>query len=223
MADINGEVAKGPIPPTSWAFNDSLELVGYDLQESAEILESMGYTRDSGDDYYLDEDNRVLTVTVSFFESEINEKIVEALGEMLRDGGILLRERPLNYDQILREILPTRDFELLLFEIEVTVDPDQYNLWHSLRIDHPMLNISGYDYSRVDILLERARTSTDRQERKEDYLLFQRYLIDDAPVSFLYHPKVFFVFKENLKGLQTDEIISPSDRYDNVHEWYWDV
>ncbi len=222
-ADIEGVLATGPISPNSWAFNDSLEPLSYDLDEAIEIIESLGYERDSEDGYYVTDDNKVLSLSISFFDSELNQRLVEVLTEMFKEGGILLRERPLNYEQVMREILPTRDFELLLYEIEVATDPDQYNLWHSLRIDHPMLNISGYDYSRVDILLERARTSLDKEERKEDYFLFQRYLIDDAPVSFLYHPKVFFILRNNIEGFDLDNLVSPSDRYRNVHEWYWDV
>ncbi len=223
VAGIEGVLATGPIPPTSWAFNDSLEPLEYGPDEAAEIFESLGYERDSEGGYYLTDDNKVLSLSMSFFDSELNQRLVDALTEMFREGGVLLRSRPLNYEQVMREILPTRDFELLLYEIEVATDPDQYNLWHSLRIDHPMLNISGYDYSRVDILLERARISLDKEERKEDYFLFQRYLTDDAPVTFLYHPKVFFILNKNLEGFDAKDISSPSDRYGNVHEWYWDI
>jgi len=223
VGGIDGVVAEGPISPRSWAFNDSLEALDYDLEGAAEILESLGYERGPQDEYYFTDDNKVLSLNISFLENEMNERLIGALAEMFREGGVLLRTRPLNYDQVMREILPTRDFELLLYEIEVAVDPDQYNLWHSLRIDHPMLNISGYDYSRVDILLERARTNLDKEERKEDYFLFQRYLVDDAPVVFLYHPKAFFILRKNLEGFDIENIVSPSDRYRNVHEWYWNI
>ncbi len=223
MAKIDAVPSMGPISPTSWAFDGSLDFLEYDLEESGEIFESLGYKKDSDSDYYISDDSKILSLTLSFFENETNKRLVLVLEEMFRDAGVLLRLRPLNYDQVMREILPTRDFELLLYEVEVSVDPDQYNLWHSLRSDHPMLNISGYDYSRVDILLERARTSSDIQGRKEDYFLFQRYLVDDAPVSFLYHPKVFFVLRESLKGFGVEDIVCSSDRYGNIHEWYWDI
>lgn len=223
MTGVGGIISDGPLSSKSWAFDDSLDFLRYDPQRAEEILKSLGYVKDSREQYYItSEDEKILSVELSFLENESNTKIALALEELFKKEGVLLRLKPLNYDQVMREILPTRDFELLLYEIEVTTDPDQYNLWHSLRIDHPMLNISGYDYSRVDILLERARTNTDREERKEDYFLFQRYLIDDAPVIFLYHPKVFFVSRKNLQGFETDNIISPSDRYESVADWFWD-
>ncbi len=222
ISNIGGEVAHGPFSHSSWAFDDSVPFLEYDSKAADKLLNSLGYVKDSQDKYYITkEDDKILAVELSFLENEINTRLVTALQELFKQEGVLLRLRPLTYDQILREVLPTRDFELLLYEIEVTVDPDQYNLWHSLRIDHPMLNISGYEYSRVDILLERARTNLDVDERKEDYSLFQKYLIDDAPVIFLYHPKSYFILRKNLEGFGGENMYSPSVRYENISDWYW--
>ncbi len=221
-SDITGDVIYSPLSSKSWAFDETVEFLEYDPAKAAELLDSLGYEKDSFDEYYVrKDDEKILAVELSFFENEANLRLVKVLEELLKSEGVLLQLRPLTYDQILREILPTRDFEMLLYEVEVTIDPDQYNLWHSLRIDHPMLNISGYEYSRVDILLERARTNLDVEERKGDYSLFQKYLIGDAPVIFLYHPRVSFVLRNGLKGFETENIYSPSDRYENISEWYW--
>jgi peptide/nickel transport system substrate-binding protein len=103
--------------------------------------------------------------------------------------GVILNLEPLTYRQLTQEIVATRDFELLMYEIETTIDPDQYNLWHTLKSDYPDLNLSGYSYERVDIL-EDGRRSVDRKVRQERYALFQRYLIQDAPALFLYRPSL---------------------------------
>jgi ABC-type transport system substrate-binding protein len=84
-----------------------------------------------------------------------------------------------------------------------------------------MLNISGYDYSRVDILLERSRKTLDKKARLADYLLFQKYLMDDAPVIFLYYPSQTFIVRDGLENFNLDNIIYPSDRFKSVSDWYW--
>ncbi len=222
LSDMDVEIAAGPISPKSWAFNDSVNFLEYNPESAGEILKSLGFVKDlQGEFYVTKEDEKILSIELSYFENDFNTNLVKNLEGLLRDEGVLLRLKPLTYEQILREILPTRDFELLLYEIEVTLDPDQYNLWHSLRIDHPMLNISGYDYSRVDILLERARTNLDVEKRKEDYFLFQRYLVDDSPVISLYHPRVFFLLRKSLKGFDAGDLVNPSDRYENIDKWDW--
>jgi peptide/nickel transport system substrate-binding protein len=216
---ISGVVSKGPISPTSWALSEDLEYYTYNPEEAEELLESLGYTREG--DYYITEDERILSFELKYLENDTNERLAETLEELLREEGVFLQLRPLSYEQFSRETLPTRNFELLLNEVEITVDPDQYNLWHSLRVDHPYLNISGYKYSRVDILLERARTTLNKRDRIEDYHLFQRYLVNDAPVIFLYHPKEYFIIKEGFEGMSLDGLLKPGDRYKNVHEWDW--
>jgi len=222
LAQINAVPLNGPVSPKSWAFNDTLNYTTYRPEEGREILQDLGFVKDAQDEYFITaKDEKILSLELAFFENELNTRLVTTLQSLFKEEGIFLKLKPLSYEQMVRELLPTRDYELLLYEIEITADPDQYNLWHSLRIDHPMLNISGYDYSRVDILLERARTEIDREKRKEDYFLFQRYLVNDAPVIFLYNPKISFVVREGLVGLENEELLSPSDRYENVSQWYW--
>lgn len=218
-SQISGVVSKGPISPNSWAFFDDLEYYTYDPDEAEEILESLGYTREG--DYYITEEDKILSFELKYLQNDTNERLVEAFEELLQEEGVFIQLRPLSYEQFSRETLPTRNFELLLNDVEITVDPDQYNLWHSLRVDHPHLNISGYKYSRVDILLERARTTLNRSERIEDYHLFQKYVVTDAPAVFLYHPKEYFIVKNGLEGINLEGLVKPSDRYSNVEEWAW--
>ncbi len=217
---VYGEPSKGPIPKTSWAFSEELEAQNYNPKEAKELLEELGYKRDG--QYYTTEDERILSLELKFLDTDINNRLVYTLQDLLEDEGVLLNLVPLTYDQLMREVLPRRDFDLLLNEIELTVDPDQYNLWHSMRIDHPHLNISGYEYSRVDILLENARTEFDREERKEDYELFHRYVVDDSPAIFLYHPEKYFVSRDGLEAYDLDNLVIPCDRFDNIQDWRWD-
>ena len=218
-SSVYGKKSYGPLPVNSWAFNDELEEQNYDPDEAQELLEPFGYEREGH--YYTTEDGKILALELKYLATDINDRLVHVLQDLLEEEGVLLNLESLSYDELMREVLPRRDFDLLLNEIETTVDPDQYNLWHSMRIDNPHLNISGYEYSRVDILLENARTELDRAERKEDYNLFQRYVVDDAPAIFLYHPKKFFIINENLSGYDLGEIITPCDRFQNVEDWYW--
>jgi peptide/nickel transport system substrate-binding protein len=138
---------------------------------------------------------------------------------MLKEEGIILKTEKLTYNQITQEIIATRDFDILLYEIETTIDPDQYNLWHSLKSSHPDLNISGYSYERVDILLEDARKSLDRSTRKEKYDLFQRYLMADAPAVFLYNPTFFYFVKDSVEGIDLSNINFSYQRFHNIQDW----
>ncbi|MCS7092795.1 MAG: peptide-binding protein, partial [Patescibacteria group bacterium] len=75
---------------------------------------------------------------------------------------------------------------------DIPLDPDQYSLWHSMQTES---NISKYANPRIDKLLEDGRVTIDIQERKKIYLDFQRFLLEDAPCVFLYHPEYYSIVR----------------------------
>lgn len=79
------------------------------------------------------------------------------------------------------------DFDVLLAIQEIPRDPDQYSLWHSTQAG----NITGFRNARIDKLLEDGRKTLDQDQRRELYFDFQRYLLEDLPVIFLYYPQTF--------------------------------
>lgn len=86
----------------------------------------------------------------------------------------------------------SQNFQVLIYEMKIPKDPDQYILWHSDQRN----NIVGYKNLRIDKLLEDGRSITDVEERQEIYADFQKYLMDDLPASFFYHPKVYRLYRE---------------------------
>lgn len=218
-SQIPGEVAKGVFPRVSWAFDADAEQYEYNPESAVALFKEVGYEKNESSGYYEGEDNKILSFTLSYLDNDSNGRLVESLRELWKEEGVILNLDPLSYEQITQEIISTRNFEMLLYEVETTVDPDQYNLWHSLKKDYPDLNLSGYEYERVDILLEEARTEHDKEVRKEKYRLFQKYLMDDAPVIFLYHPQYVYVVPKDLQGPNLDEIAYPQDRFRNITKW----
>ncbi|MEK7165611.1 MAG: ABC transporter substrate-binding protein [Patescibacteria group bacterium] len=82
------------------------------------------------------------------------------------------------------------DFQILLASQELLPDPDQYILWHSTQAD---TNITHYANPKIDKLLEDARKENDQEKRVKLYYDFQRYLVEDAPAVFLFHPTTYNV------------------------------
>jgi peptide/nickel transport system substrate-binding protein len=216
---INGEIATGPIYEESWAFSKGAEYPTYSPEKAAEVLKNGGYTKNEDNGYFETEDGKLLTVTISYLDNEINTHLLNTLASLLEEEGVILNLEALTYSQLTQEILATRNFEVLMYEIELTVDPDQYNLWHSLQKDYPNLNLSGYEFSRIDIILEEARRESDKGERKEGYALFQKYLMADTPAIFLYRPSYLYVVRDGVTGIQYDDIVRLEDIYRNICTW----
>lgn len=219
-AHISGEVVNGPISKSSWAYNESnIMKYEYDKEKAENILQKLGYTKNQNSGYFETNDKKILSFTLSYYDSGLNERIALALRDLWKEEGVVLNLEPLTYTQLTQEIVATRDFELLMYEVETTIDPDQYNLWHSLKTNYPDLNLSGYTYERVDILLEEARKSLKVDKRTFNYALFQKYLTQDVPVIFLYHPNYIYVVREGMNISDISNIIYPYQRFEDVASW----
>ncbi|MDP4011979.1 MAG: ABC transporter substrate-binding protein [Candidatus Nanoarchaeia archaeon] len=84
-------------------------------------------------------------------------------------------------------------FDAFLATVDIPKDPDQYSLWHSTQTT---TNISKYKNPRIDKLLEDGRTELDKEIRKKIYLDFQRFLVEDVPAIFLYHPTFYTISRK---------------------------
>lgn len=86
-----------------------------------------------------------------------------------------------------------QDYEAFLATVDIPKDPDQYSLWHSTQTG---TNISRFKNPRIDKLLEDGRTELDQETRKKIYLDFQRFLVEDVPAIFLYHPTFYTIARK---------------------------
>lgn len=80
------------------------------------------------------------------------------------------------------------DFTALVLAQATPIDPDQYGLWHSTQ----NTNLTHYNSPRIDKLLEEGRKSKDRLKI---YLDMQKYLLEDAPVAFLFYQSTYTIVR----------------------------
>lgn len=83
-------------------------------------------------------------------------------------------------------------YQVFLGDFNLPRDPDQYTIWHSDQRN----NITRYKNLRIDKLLEDGRKTNNQEERVQLYKDFQRYLMEDAPASFLYFPTEYTVVRK---------------------------
>ena len=84
-------------------------------------------------------------------------------------------------------------YQAILVTQEIPSDPDQYTLWHSTQTQ---TNLSHYANPKIDKLLEDGRKESDPEKRKKIYFDFQRYLVEDAPAVFLFHPTTYTIIRK---------------------------
>ncbi|HQG58109.1 MAG TPA: ABC transporter substrate-binding protein [Candidatus Dojkabacteria bacterium] len=218
---IEGNIRKGPIKESSPYFNADIQYYKYDKEAADKAFADAGYTYNKVSGYYENSENKILSVKLSYLDNPTNDIIAKRLEKQWESEGVYLQLEPQDYEKMIKETIATRNYELLLYEVETTLDPDQYNLWHSIKSDYPNLNLAGYNYSRNDIILERARTTMDKDARIADYKLFQKYFMADAPVIFLYEPKYEYLIDSRVEGPDLTNIVYPYQRFNNIADWYY--
>ncbi len=219
LAKVDGVVTYSSFSSKSWAYVKNLPYYLYDQKKADAEFQAGGYKKDESSGYYQSSDGKVLTVTITYLDNDANSAIVTVIKDLLDKEGIIVELEGLSFDRLTKETLATRDYDILMYEIESSIDPDQYDLWHSLRKDYPYLNLSGYTYDRVDIFLERGRTQVKQSDRLESYTIVQRLINDDAPAIFLYEPQFNVVVSNRIENLSLTNINYPEERYNTVLEW----
>lgn len=176
----NSEEANNPFSIYSWAYDQTSKKYLGNPQEAKEALERAKSAIGKG----ILGDELILTTNPQL--EEIGNKIIAAWKE-------------LGFDAKLRtESGIAQNFQALLITQTITVDPDQYILWHSTQ---EKTNLTKYSSARVDKDLEDGRKILDENERRGKYEDFQKALLEDAPATFLYYPKYNLVY---LKKAETN-------------------
>jgi peptide/nickel transport system substrate-binding protein len=146
--------------------------------------------------------------------------VSEHIVENWKAAGVDVAIEQFEQTDLLQSVIRPRDFEALLFGIDMSRREDLYPFWHSSQKDDPGLNIAQYTNLSVDSLLEKARTERDETERQR--LLFEANTLISAehPAIFLFRPKMNYVVKSDIVMSDIPAIARSSDRFSTIDTWY---
>ncbi len=119
-----------------------------------------------------------------------------------------------------RDILRKREFEALLFGEILSLIPDPFPFWHSSQKGEIGLNLTDYENTECDKLLETNRKSLEATERQESLEEFQNLLLKDCPAIFLYTPDYRYFVSEEIQGISTGILADSSKRFSEIGSWY---
>lgn len=169
---LPGPRAFGPISPDSWAYNAQLKPYDYDEKRANEIIGGLAK-----------EIKSILNINLA--TSTVLLPVAEQIARDWEKVGV-------KTNIMVQNEIP-QDFQAFLAVMDIPKDPDQYSTWHSTQT---ATNIAHYKDPRIDKLLEDGRLEMDTEKRKKIYLDFQRFLVEDAPAIFLYHPITYTISRK---------------------------
>jgi len=175
-----------------------------------------------GDIKYLEAsgaNNKPTNLNFVIVDNDNNRELAALIKEAWEEAGVKVTVAAYDADKMNKEILPSRDFDVLLYGQEVSYDPDRYVLWHTTQGNFPGLNISGLSNARVDKALEEGRKEYSFEDRYKHYSIFQKAIMDEVPAVFLYHPIFNYYLRSNITGVDLKNFALPDDRFNSISNW----
>lgn len=212
-----GEPVASPYKPgTRWS-NPNLQPYSYDPQKALALLHAAGYT-DSDGDGILDRDGRPLSFEILTNQNKQREMSAVLIQRRLKEVGIQVSIRVLEWASFIGRFIKTGEFDAVVLGWSLSLDPDQYSIWHSSQQAPGQFNFIGYQNPRVDRLLEQGRLELDPDKRMRIYHEFARILQEDSPIVYLYAGYGLPAIHKRIKGIL--DPAPPAGVGYNAHEWY---
>lgn len=77
-----------------------------------------------------------------------------------------------------------------------------------------------YVNSKVDTLLESARTTYDSDQIESINKSFEKIIKEDVPAIFLYSPDYIYIMSNKINGYNIKSITNNSERFHGIDKWY---
>ncbi len=161
-----------------------------------------------------------LEITITTSQDPMLEKTAQTIKNQWEDIGITVEIESLSISELKQDVIKERNYEALLFGQVLGVIPDPFPFWHSSQRVYPGLNLAYFNNSKVDKLLENARTETEKAEMLEDYAEAQNILLEETPAIFLYNPDYLYLTADKIKGIEAGLIADSCQRFAEVENWY---
>jgi peptide/nickel transport system substrate-binding protein len=211
-----GQPATGPYQPGTWVYNPDVARYPYDPDRARALLAQAGWRAREGDGVLVRDGRPFRFELLTNQGNEERRKVAEMVQAALRQIGVAVEIRTLEWAALLNEYVRKRRFDALILGWGIGVDPDQYLIWHSSKTGPDDLNAISYANREVDALLEKGRSTCRQSDRKRHYDRLQEILADELPVVFLYFRDALPVVASRVHGIDP----GPGGIDHNLPEWF---
>lgn len=182
-----GQIAQGPIPPSSWAYDASVPYVKRDLSAARQKLAEGG------------QPNGFKMVLKAQSNSPLQDKITQLVQAQLGEVGIQADIQTVEFGALLK-VGEQGDFDALSLGWSGRIDPDG-NI-EPIFQTKGAFNYGKYTSQAVDDGIVKERNAADQATRKQIFQQIQQTINDDAAYVFTYFPPTSFAATSAVQGFQ---------------------
>jgi peptide/nickel transport system substrate-binding protein len=195
-----GLPSNGPFRPDMWMCNQNVKPYPFDPQQAKRLLAEAGWT-DSDGDGVVEKDGQKFVLTIMTNQgNRLREQTGLVIQARLKDVGIDVKLRIVEWAAFLKENLDKKDFEAIIMGWTIPLEPDLYEVFNSTKTKPGELNFIGYANAEVDELIDQSRFTLDRAVRKAAYDRIQEIFYEEVPYVFLFIPDSLTALSKRFVG-----------------------
>jgi len=194
----------------------------FDIVAARKILDDNGWVLNSQN--IREKGGQTFKLSVVTMKNSEFENVLQVLVGQWRSIGVVIETKVIDSNDIaqnvVQNILQPRNYDVLLYQLDIGADPDVYAYWHSSQTIPQGLNLSNYSNPISDDALLSARSRVEPSLRNAKYITFARQWLADVPAIGLYQSTTQYVHSTKA-SLFDDEmtLVSSIDRYSDVLDW----
>lgn len=208
---------EGPLLPEQTDNVASLKQAAYDPKAAAAELQAAGWVLKNG---VREKDGQKLQLSVVAPRSGDFPDVLGEVAKQWRKIGVDVKTQVVQTNTFEQNILTTRAYDVLLYELALGADPDVFAYWHSSQASVRGFNLSNYKSGIADDALLSARSRSEPDLRSAKYEGFFKQWLEDAPAVALYRPHLRYVMTDNTHALADGKpVIDTVNRYHTLQDW----
>lgn len=197
-----------PLLASQVGFDDFPAIPEYDPDAAKEKIKSAGLAEDQ-------------VVRLATIDSGYLPALAENLRFQLENLGLKVEVQVMPAGQeFLMGIIRPRNYDILLYEIELGSDPDLFAYYHSSQTIENSLNLSNYSSALASDAILAARSTMDQTIRDAKYEAFLKAWVEDVPAIGIYQVNLSYFVNRNVRTFSEDlRLVTPTDRFNDVSFW----
>ena len=211
-----GEPISSPYKPGTRWNNPNLSPYPYKPSKALALLQEAGFKKNN--DGILMKNGKPLKFEIITNQNKQREMTAVVIQKRLQEIGVKVSIRVIEWASFVNRFIKTGDFDVVVLGWSLSLDPDQYNIWHSSQQGPGQFNFLGYSNKNVDKLLELGRKELNVSKREKIYHKFSKYLLEDSPIIYLYAGYGLSAVHKRVKGIKNPA--PPAGIYHNNYDWF---
>jgi peptide/nickel transport system substrate-binding protein len=212
-----GEPVASPYKPgTRWS-NPKLKPYPYDPNKARALLREAGFADTNGDGI-LEKDGKPFSFEILTNQNKEREMTAVLIQRRLKEVGIEVNIRVLEWASFLGRFIKPKQFDAVVLGWSLSLDPDQYGIWHSSQQAPGQFNFISYSNPQADKLLEAGRIELNPDKRMKIYHAFSKILLEDSPVIYLSAGYGLSAIHKRVKGISSPAPAAGIGH--NTYEWF---